>query len=100
MQIVEIYQHTMAAHVHSKTDTGIWGLFPVSGTMATIDMPSIGIAIPLIDLYENAMPAEAEENADHGVTPPRYRLDRQQSKAVFSTVPDALGTWPVHEETA
>ncbi len=64
VQIIEIHQHTMAAHVHSKTETGVWELTPISGTEATLEISSIGISIPLIDLYENAMPAdEAEASA-------------------------------------
>jgi len=58
VQIIEIYQHTMAAHIHSRTAAGTWEFISVSGKEAGLDMPSLGISIPLIDLYEGAMPAD------------------------------------------
>jgi hypothetical protein len=58
VQIFEIYQHTMVAHVHSRTAAGIWEFVSVSGKEAGLDMPSLCISIPLIDLYEGAMPAD------------------------------------------
>jgi Uma2 family endonuclease len=61
VQIVEVYQHTMAAHIHSKTDTGVWGLVPISGKEAILEIESIGISVPLIEIYENAMPADDGE---------------------------------------
>jgi Uma2 family endonuclease len=57
-QIIEIYQHTMAAHVHIRMEAGGWDFIPVSGSDASLDLPSLGISIPLIALYENAMPAD------------------------------------------
>lgn len=58
VEIVEIYQHTMAAHVHSKTGTGIWSFNPVNGPDKTLDLASIGISIPLPELYEGVTPDE------------------------------------------
>lgn len=62
VQIIEIYQHTMAAHIHSKTEAGAWSLVPISGEEAMLEIASIGIAIPLIEIYENAIPADDEED--------------------------------------
>jgi hypothetical protein len=61
VQIIEIYQHTMAAHVHNRIAAGIWEFISVSGKEAGLDMPSLGISIPLIDLYEDVMPADEIE---------------------------------------
>ena len=63
VQIVEIYQHTMAAHLHSKTESGVWELAPNSGPDAILAMPSLGISMPLIDLYEDAMPPDETDQA-------------------------------------
>ncbi len=60
VQIVEIYQHTMAAHLHGKTESGVWEMVPISGRDAVLDMPSLGISIPLADFYEDAMPPDED----------------------------------------
>lgn len=58
VQIIEIYQHTMAAHIHSKTEAGTWSLATISGRDATLEIASLQLSIPLIELYENAMPTD------------------------------------------
>ena len=56
--IVEIYQHTVAAHLHAKTASGVWSFTPINGADKTLDLASLGISIPLTELYEGAMPDE------------------------------------------
>jgi Uma2 family endonuclease len=62
VQLVEIYQHTMAAHIHNKTGAGGWEFVTISGREAVLEVPSLGISIPLIEIYEDAMPADEGRN--------------------------------------
>jgi Uma2 family endonuclease len=61
VQIVEIYQHAISADAYTKTGAGGWNLVSSKGTNAIIELPSIGISIPLIELYEGAMPENEDE---------------------------------------
>ncbi len=58
VQIIEIYQHTMAAHLHNNTVSGAWEFVAVSSNNAVLNIPGIGLSIPLSALYEHALPAD------------------------------------------
>jgi Uma2 family endonuclease len=57
-EIIEIYQDEMLAHAYRRQGAS-WTFESISGPDATIDLPSIGIAVPLAALYERVMPDEA-----------------------------------------
>ena len=59
-EIVEVYQHTMAAHVHRRSSNGTWSFSSVSGPDDNIELESLGISIPLGELYDG-ITADDEE---------------------------------------
>ena len=58
VEIVEIYQHTMAAHIHRRTESGVWSFTPVNGPDQALELTSIGVSVPLLELYEDVVPEE------------------------------------------
>lgn len=64
-EIVEIYQDELAVHVYRKEDTGNWSFEAIGGAAATLRLTSVGLEIPLREIYEFAMPGEPDETAPH-----------------------------------
>jgi len=56
-EIVEIYQDEMLAHAYRLQDAG-WVFESIAGPDAVIDLPSVGITVPLAALYERVLPEE------------------------------------------
>ena len=65
LEIVEIYQGEMAAHLYRKAADGTWSFEAFGGADATMELRSVGLSVPLAEIYEFARPdATAEETAD------------------------------------
>jgi Uma2 family endonuclease len=56
-EIVEIFQDELLAHAYRRQGTS-WTFESIAGPDATIDLPSVGIAVPLAALYDRVMPDE------------------------------------------
>jgi Uma2 family endonuclease len=54
-EIVEIFQDELLAHAYRRQGTS-WTFESIAGPDATIDLPSVGIAVPLAALYDRVMP--------------------------------------------
>ncbi len=54
-EIVEIYQDEMLAHAYRRQATG-WVFESIGGPDAEVELPSVGIAVPLAALYERVLP--------------------------------------------
>jgi Uma2 family endonuclease len=54
-EIVEIFQDEMLAHAYRRQDAN-WTFTWIAGPDATIELPSIGITVPLAALYERLSP--------------------------------------------
>ena len=57
-EIVEIYQDEMAAHLYHREPDGTWSFFAIGGEGAVMRLRSLGLEIPLAELYEFAPIAE------------------------------------------
>ena len=57
-EIIEIYQDEMLAHAYRRHGAG-WVFEWIGGPEAQIELPSVGIAVPLAALYER-VPMEGE----------------------------------------
>lgn len=51
-EIVELYQDEMAAHVYRRGPGGGWSFEAVGGAGAVLNLPSVGIVVPLAEIYE------------------------------------------------
>ena len=63
-EIVEVYQDEMAAHVYRKTADGSWAFEALGGPDAALKLASVGLEIPLAEIYEFAPlggPSRGEE---------------------------------------
>jgi hypothetical protein len=56
-EIVEIFQDELLAHAYRRQGAG-WTFESVAGPDATINLPGVGIAVPLAALYDRIMPDE------------------------------------------
>ncbi len=68
-EIVEIYQREMAAHIYRRTANESWGFESVGGRDAVLRLTSVGLTIPLAEIYEFAPigePNREEEDAEEG----------------------------------
>jgi hypothetical protein len=54
-EIVEIYQDEMLAHAYRRQAAG-WVFESIGGPDAEVELPSVGIAVPLAALYERVLP--------------------------------------------
>jgi Uma2 family endonuclease len=62
-EIVEIYQDEPAIHVYRKEAAGTWSFEAIGGADATLRLASVGLEIPLREIYKFATPpGEAEES--------------------------------------
>lgn len=57
-EMIEIFQDEMLAHAYRRQAAG-WVFEPIAGSDATIELPSVGIAVPLAARYEG-VPLEGE----------------------------------------
>lgn len=54
-EIVEIYQDEMLAHAYRRHGA-VWIFESIAGPEAQMALPSVGITVPLAELYERALP--------------------------------------------
>jgi len=54
-EIVELYQDEMAAHVYRREADGAWSFDAVGGAEATLELRSVGLEIPISEIYEFAV---------------------------------------------
>ena len=54
-EIVELYQDEMAAHVYRREADGTWSFDAVGGAEATLELRSVGLEIPISEIYEFAV---------------------------------------------
>jgi Uma2 family endonuclease len=57
-EIIEIFQDEMLAHAYRRQDAG-WVFESIAGPDAQITLPSVGITVPLVALYERVLPEDA-----------------------------------------
>ena len=55
VEIVELYQDEMAAHIYRQEADGSWSFDAIGGADAALDLRSIGIDVPLAEIYEFAV---------------------------------------------
>lgn len=53
-EIVELYQDEMAAHVYRREPDG-WSFDAVGGAEGVLDLRSVGIEVPMAEIYEFAV---------------------------------------------
>ncbi len=63
-EIVEIYQDDMAAHVYRREGDGTWSFAAVDGMTSVLALRSVGLEIPMIEIYEFASPGASDEDAN------------------------------------
>jgi Uma2 family endonuclease len=51
-EIVELYQAEAAVHVYRRAGDGTWPFVAVGGPDAVLRLPSVGLEIPLSEIYE------------------------------------------------
>ncbi|HVC63547.1 MAG TPA: Uma2 family endonuclease [Acetobacteraceae bacterium] len=69
-EIVELYQDEYALHVYRLTPGGSWDFEAIGGRDATLHFASIGVDIPLAEIYAFAVPEqERDEPADREAAP-------------------------------
>ena len=54
-EIVELYQDEMAAHLYHRTADGTWSFTVAGGAEASLELRSVGINVPLAEIYEFAV---------------------------------------------
>jgi Uma2 family endonuclease len=54
-EIIEIFQDEMLAHAYRRQDAG-WVFESIAGPEALVALPSVGISVPLVALYERVLP--------------------------------------------
>ena len=54
LEIVELYQDEMAAHIYRRGPDGAWSFAVVGGDDADLDLRSVGLSVPLSEVYEFA----------------------------------------------
>ncbi len=62
-EVVEIHQDEMAAHIYRRQVDATWSFVAIDGAEAILGLPSIGLEIPMTEIYEYAMPGLFEGNA-------------------------------------
>lgn len=58
-EIVEIYQDEMAVHIYRKAADGSWAFEAAGGPDAVLRLASVGLELPLAEIYEFASIGEA-----------------------------------------
>ena len=51
-EVVEIYQGEPAIHLYRRVAEGDWRFVPVSGLGATLTLESVGLEVPLAEIYQ------------------------------------------------
>jgi Uma2 family endonuclease len=51
-EIVEIYQNDHAVHAYRRAADGTWPFESIGGEDAVLNLPSVGIEVPLAEIYE------------------------------------------------
>lgn len=54
-EIVELYQDEMAAHIYRRNADESWSFNVAGGAEANLDLRSVGISVPLAEIYEFAL---------------------------------------------
>ena len=54
-EIIELYQDEMAAHIYRRAPDGSWSFEVAGGADAAIELRSVGIALPMAEIYEFAV---------------------------------------------
>ncbi len=54
-EIIELYQDEMAAHLYRRNADGTWSFSVAGGAEADLDLLSVGISLPLAEIYEFAV---------------------------------------------
>jgi Uma2 family endonuclease len=57
-EIVEFYQDDLAVHVHRRLDDGRWSFTAIGGAAAVLELTSVGLSLPLREIYEFVAPGE------------------------------------------
>ena len=60
-EIVEIYGGEMAAHLYHRAADGTWSFTAIDGEAAVMRLRSLGLEIPMAELYEFAPVAEPDD---------------------------------------
>lgn len=63
-EIVELYQSERACHVYRCRPDGTWSFEAAGGADAALSLPSVGLAIPLSEIYAFAAIPEADAGGD------------------------------------
>ena len=62
-EIVEIDQDEMAAHIYRREGHETWSFAAVGGMASVLALRSVGIEMPMIEVYEFALPGVSDEEA-------------------------------------
>lgn len=60
-EIVELYQDEMAAHIYRREADGTWSFTAIDGAEATLILRSLGLNLPMAEIYEFASPGGSDE---------------------------------------
>ena len=75
-EIVEICQDDMAAHVYRREGDGTWSFAAVDGMDSILPLRSVGLEIPMIEVYEFVLPNLSDEDASPSVAGSAASPDR------------------------
>ena len=50
-EIVEVHQAEASVHIYRRTEDGLWTFFTVAGLDAALMLESVGIQLPLAEIY-------------------------------------------------
>jgi Uma2 family endonuclease len=56
-EIIEIFQDEVLVHAHRRQGS-VWTFESIAGDEAEVELPSVGISLPLAALYERVLPEE------------------------------------------
>ena len=59
LEVVEIYQDEMAAHLYRRQADGTWSFAAVDGPAAILALHGVGLEIPMAEIYEFVRPDPA-----------------------------------------
>jgi hypothetical protein len=52
VEIIEIYQWEPAIHAYRRTGEGAWVFEAIGGLDAALSLASVGLSVPLAEIYE------------------------------------------------
>jgi hypothetical protein len=65
-EIVELYQSERACHIYRRLSDGTWSFEALGGDNAILQLPSVGLEIPLAEIYAFAdMPEPGSDEASY-----------------------------------